>query len=120
MARYILRRGLMGLLTAWAVTVLAYVIIQLPPGDYISSYLAQLEASGTFAGEEEAVHLRELYGLDLRDSSFRALRKLWRHDVEAQPLVALTSSLTRDPALRDGRRRSPRLRSWSGGWGRAS
>ena len=42
MARYILRRGLMGLLTAWAVTVLAYVIIQLPPGDYISSYLAQL------------------------------------------------------------------------------
>ena len=41
----------MGLLTAWAVTVLAYVIIQLPPGDYISSYLAQLEASGTFAGE---------------------------------------------------------------------
>jgi peptide/nickel transport system permease protein len=64
MARYILRRGLMGLLTAWAVTVLAYVIIQLPPGDYISSYLAQLESSGTFAGEEEAVHLRELYGLN--------------------------------------------------------
>src|SRR6266487_1151125 len=64
MARYILRRGLMGLLTAWAVTVLAYVIIQLPLGDYISSYLAQLEASGTFAGEEEAVHLRELYGLN--------------------------------------------------------
>ena len=45
-------------------------------------------------------YLRELYGLDLRDASFSALRKLWRHDVEAQPLIALASSLMRDPALR--------------------
>ena len=45
-------------------------------------------------------YLRELYGLDLHDASFHALRKLWSHDVEAQPLIALASSLMRDSALR--------------------
>lgn len=45
-------------------------------------------------------YLRELYALDLDEPSFRALRTLWSHDREAQPLIALASALTRDPALR--------------------
>lgn len=45
-------------------------------------------------------YLRELYGLDLAFESFRALRTLWHHDDDAQPLIALSSALTRDPALR--------------------
>jgi hypothetical protein len=45
-------------------------------------------------------YLRELYGLDLGEVRFRALRKLWEHDIEAQPLVAVSSALVRDPALR--------------------
>jgi hypothetical protein len=45
-------------------------------------------------------YLRELYGLDPEDPSFRALRALWSHDVDAQPLIALASALTRDAALR--------------------
>src|SRR5919106_731165 len=64
MIRYILRRCLIGLLTVWAVTVLAFVIIQAPPGDFISSYLAQLESGGTVASEAEAAQLRELWGLN--------------------------------------------------------
>lgn len=45
-------------------------------------------------------YLRELYGLDPGLETFRALRRFWDLDVEAQPLIALSSSLTRDPALR--------------------
>src|SRR4051812_44132482 len=64
MVRYVLRRCLIGLLTVWAVTILAFVIIQAPPGDFISSYLAQLEAGGTVASEAEAAQMRELWGLN--------------------------------------------------------
>jgi hypothetical protein len=45
-------------------------------------------------------YLRELYVLDDTEPSFAALRKLWPHDREAQPLIALSSGLIRDPALR--------------------
>jgi hypothetical protein len=45
-------------------------------------------------------YLRELYGLDLGIPSFRGLARLWNHDEQAQPLIALASALMRDPALR--------------------
>jgi len=45
-------------------------------------------------------YLRELYGLDRADESFRALRRLWDYDDGAQPLIALSSALVRDAALR--------------------
>lgn len=52
------------LLTIWLVSVLAFVIIQLPPGDYVSSYLAQLAAAGTGLSAQEIASLRSQYGLD--------------------------------------------------------
>jgi peptide/nickel transport system permease protein len=39
-------------------------VIQLPPGDYITSYIAQMSASGSAVSEQEAQMLREQYGLD--------------------------------------------------------
>jgi hypothetical protein len=45
-------------------------------------------------------YLRELYALDLNVVLFRALRELWSADVAAQPLLAMLSSLARDPALK--------------------
>jgi hypothetical protein len=45
-------------------------------------------------------YLRELYALDPDVLLFRALRDLWDADVEAQPLLAMLSSLARDPSLR--------------------
>jgi peptide/nickel transport system permease protein len=37
MLAYLLRRLGLAALTVWAVSVLSFVVIQLPPGDYISS-----------------------------------------------------------------------------------
>src|SRR5947208_969441 len=45
-------------------------------------------------------YLRELYTLDVAAPWFRALRRLWPHDEEAQPLIALSSALVQDAALR--------------------
>ena len=64
MLAYIGRRALLGVFTVWAISVLAFVIIQLPPGDYITSYIAQMSASGGAVSEEEAEALRQEYGLD--------------------------------------------------------
>src|SRR6266481_5836163 len=64
MLAYLARRLLLAVLTTWAVSVLAYVVIQLPPGDYITSYIAQMSASGSFVSQQEAEALRQQYGLD--------------------------------------------------------
>jgi hypothetical protein len=59
-----------------------------------------LGKTSTSSRQRSFRHLRELYGLDLSDAAFCALRKLWDYDVDAQPLIALSRALTRDPALR--------------------
>ena len=64
MIAFLVRRVILAILTVWAVSVLAYVVIQLPPGDYITSYIAQMSASGSAVSEQEAKMLREQYGLD--------------------------------------------------------
>ncbi|HSB73686.1 MAG TPA: ABC transporter permease [Candidatus Methylomirabilis sp.] len=64
MLAYLVRRLILAILTVWAVSVLSFVIIQLPPGDYITSYVAQMSSSGSFVSEQEANALRQQYGLD--------------------------------------------------------
>jgi peptide/nickel transport system permease protein len=64
MVSYIIRRFLAGLLTIWAASVLSFLIIQLPPGDYVTSYIAQLQSTGTVVSAGEAEALRIQYGLD--------------------------------------------------------
>ncbi|ETX09105.1 ABC transporter permease [Candidatus Entotheonella palauensis] len=64
MAVYIARRFFFALLTIWAISVITFLIIQLPPGDYVTIYIAQLEATGGVVGDEEAKALREQYGVN--------------------------------------------------------
>lgn len=59
----IFRFGTM-LLTLWAVSALVFVIINLPPGDYLSNQIAELRASGQSAGVAKAEFLRKEYALD--------------------------------------------------------
>ena len=46
-------------------SVTAFLIIQLPPGDYVEMYIHQLEISGQTVDEAEIASLRRQYGLDL-------------------------------------------------------
>lgn len=44
-------------------------------------------------------HLVTLYGLDLKFPLFRTFRRLWAADQQAQPVLALTMAIARDPLL---------------------
>jgi peptide/nickel transport system permease protein len=61
---YIGRRVALGLFTVWAVSVLSFIIIQLPPGDFATTRLTELAASGNASAVYEADLLRAEYGLD--------------------------------------------------------
>jgi peptide/nickel transport system permease protein len=63
MLTYIGRRALLAVFTVWAISVLSFVIIQLPPGDYVTSYIAQMASTGSVVTEQEAENLRIQYGL---------------------------------------------------------
>lgn len=55
----------------------------------------------TLSTRNESVRrLRELYGINPSLITFRALRDLWDHTIEAQPVLAMLAALSRDPVLR--------------------
>ena len=64
MLAFIARRFVLALITTWAISVISFAIIQLPPGDYVTAYVATLLSTGTQVTDEEAANLREQYGLD--------------------------------------------------------
>ena len=62
--RYAAYRFLTMILTLLVVSVLVFVIINLPPGDYLSNQIAELRATGQQEGVAEAEFLRQEYALD--------------------------------------------------------
>ena len=64
MLGYLIRRLLLALFTSWAISVLAFVIIQLPPGDFVDAYISNLSASGSGISADQAEQLRAEYALD--------------------------------------------------------
>lgn len=64
MIAYVARRLLTMAWTLAVISVLVFVVIQLPPGDYLTSYIAEIEAQGESVTEEKIAFLREQYGLD--------------------------------------------------------
>ena len=65
MLSYILRRFLYMIIILLVISVVAFIIIQLPPGDYLTSYIMELRISGQFVDESEIAALERQYGLDL-------------------------------------------------------
>ena len=64
MLRYTLRRLLIMIPTLLVISFVTFVIIQLPPGDFLSNQIAELQSQGDKAAAEKAVFLRKQYGLD--------------------------------------------------------
>jgi len=65
MLSYILRRFLYMVVILFMVSIAGFVIIQLPPGDFVTSYIARLEKSGAKVTKQLEASLRKQYGLDL-------------------------------------------------------
>jgi len=67
MSAYILKRTLMMIPTLWIISLLSFLVIQLPPGDVLTNQLAALEKQGELGSAgalEEVEALRERYGLN--------------------------------------------------------
>jgi peptide/nickel transport system permease protein len=64
MLRYIIWRILMMVPTLVIISALVFTIIELPPGDYFESYVAELSAQGESVNAEQIEALRKEYGFD--------------------------------------------------------
>ena len=64
MSTYILRRILIMIPTLLVISVLVFIIIQLPPGDIITSRLMELQQQGQDVSDEAIAALRERYHLN--------------------------------------------------------
>ncbi len=64
MWKFLLRRSLYAVFTVWVISILAFAVIQLPPGDYVTDLVNDLrEQAGDVSPEWEA-KMREIYGFD--------------------------------------------------------
>jgi peptide/nickel transport system permease protein len=64
MLGYIVRRLLIMIPTLVAISVLVFAIIELPPGDYLESYVAELQSQGESVDPKRIEFLRQEYGFD--------------------------------------------------------
>jgi len=64
MLQYVIKRLLLLPLLLFIFSVFAFAIIQAPPGDFVTSYIAELAASGSSMDQAQMDALRDLYGLD--------------------------------------------------------
>ena len=63
MLLYIVRRILFMIPTLIGISILSFAIIQLPPGDFLTSYAAQLSQEGDLVDEAELEALAQRYGM---------------------------------------------------------
>jgi peptide/nickel transport system permease protein len=73
MFRRIVTRLASMLLTLFLASIVIFVVIQLPPGDYAEQYAYHMQESGVILSEADIQELRAYYGLD----RYRLPRKLW-------------------------------------------
>ena len=64
MGKYIVRRVLLMLPTLFVLSMFIFILIQLPPGNYLDSLLVELDSQGTQVNEEQIQALKQRYGLD--------------------------------------------------------
>ncbi|HSC69820.1 MAG TPA: ABC transporter permease [Candidatus Methylomirabilis sp.] len=64
MLRYVVHRLLLMIPTLLLMSLLTFVIINLPPGNYLDTLIGELKASGETADLQKVEFLRKQYGLD--------------------------------------------------------
>jgi len=64
MLSYTARRILVMIPTLIAISIIIFIIIQLPPGDYLETYINELKSQGEQVDPARIQYLKEIYGLD--------------------------------------------------------
>ncbi len=64
MLDFIIRRVLLLIPTVFLISIISFLIIQLPPGDFLTSYIMTLESQGQLVDDSLIASLKQQYGLD--------------------------------------------------------
>lgn len=64
MLNYIIRRLTIIIPELFLISVIAFIVIQLPPGDFLTTYIMRLQASGVEINQTIIENLKRQYGLD--------------------------------------------------------
>ena len=64
MLTYLVRRILVMVPTLIAISVITFIIIQLPPGDYLTTMINEMQSQGENINQSKIAALRAQYGLD--------------------------------------------------------
>lgn len=64
MKKYIVKRFIYMIILLAIMSVFAFIVIQLPPGDYLTAYVARLQEQMGQVDESVVLNLRKQYGLD--------------------------------------------------------
>ncbi|MGV8830613.1 MAG: ABC transporter permease [Devosia sp.] len=64
MLKYIIKRLLYMIPTLFGISMIAFMIIQLPPGDYLTSLIARMSENGENVDPAQIAQLRAVYGFD--------------------------------------------------------
>jgi peptide/nickel transport system permease protein len=80
MLRYIIQRLLLIPVLLFLFSVMVFALVQAPPGDYLTSYIATLSSSGSSLDKAEIEALEEQFGLDqpVHIQYFRWIQSLLR------------------------------------------
>ena len=62
---YIIRRLAFMVITLFFISIISFAIIQLPPGDYLTTYIQRLAMTGQSVEKSQLAALKLQYGLDL-------------------------------------------------------
>ncbi len=64
MLSFVVRRLLLMVPTLLAISIVTFVVIQLPPGDYLSTMIAEMQSRGESVDQGKLALLQKTYGLD--------------------------------------------------------
>jgi peptide/nickel transport system permease protein len=64
MLQFIVRRVLMMIPTLFAISIVTFIIIQLPPGDFFTTYISNLAAMGESVDQTAVQAIKQEYGFD--------------------------------------------------------
>lgn len=64
MIRYIVKRLVLMIPMIIVISIVSFIIIQLPPGDYLTTYVARLSSMGEQVDSAQLLMLNQRYGLD--------------------------------------------------------
>ena len=106
MGKFVLRRILLMIPTLFAISIISFIIIQAPPGDFLSFYITNLMQEGERVDESELESVKLRYGLGepmhiqylkwiwgvLRGNLGRSLQ--WNKPVSQLVLERLPASIT--------------------------